>query len=487
MKIRYLLADELLKSSDEILELDVSRCTSNFREADDKSLLFLLPGINFNTYSIIDEYTKTKAVAIVTEDASKISDKFQNIIEVRNARKSFAHAMSEISQIDYKSMSFIGITGTNGKTSTATLIYNILCKAEIPCGFIGTGKIFFNEINYADKNYSMTSPDPDILYPILHDMQKRGCSVIVIEASSHALALDKLSPIPFKVGIFTGISHEHLEFHKTMENYFEAKEKLILKSEHAIINYDDEYGKKLYEKYKSKAIGIGMIWSCDSQAIDIESHGVSGTSYIYKSKTGQTKIELSIPGLYNIYNSMLAYEAAYKMNVCIDTIKSALKETKHIDGRFEVISSDVTVIIDYAHTPLALESLLKTVNTIKNTGQKTTLIFGCGGERDPSKRPLMAAVAEKFADKIIVTSDNPRSEDENKIYADIERGFENKDHGIIRDRRLAIEYAIKSADINEIIVIAGKGHEKYIKDKNGVHDFDEKSIVKSSLELRKKG
>lgn len=486
MKISHLIPVEEIKAESSLIYSDAAKCTSDYRKADADSLLFLLPGVNFDTYTLADEYVKSSPLAIVTEDKSKFPKNYTNLIEVRNARKCFSYAMSQISGIDYKSLSFIGVTGTNGKTSTATMIHKILCSAKIRCAFIGTGKIFFDGYDYAGETYSMTSPDPDVLYPILSDMQKRGCEAVVIETSSHALELDKLYPIPFKIGIFTGLSHEHLEFHKNMENYFKAKEKLICSAETAIINFDDPWGKKLYEKYKEKSIGVGIIWRCNTNASDIKSFGLKGTRYKYKRNDLSTTVTLSLPGIYNVYNSMLAIEAAYKMNVTVEDIKSALEGITHIDGRFETISTDITVIIDYAHTPLALESLLKSINSIKNTKQKTILIFGCGGERDRSKRPLMASVAEKYADKVIVTNDNPRNEDENAIISEITSGFKSDRYGVIPDRKSAIEYAIKNASPTDIVIIAGKGHEKYINDKKGIRYFNEKSIIENSLKLRNK-
>jgi len=486
MKIRYLIPEQELKCSSPLIDSEVERCSSDYRKADRKTLLFLLPGVNFDTYTLIDKYIKSSALAIVTEDKSRFPHNLANIIEVKNARKCFAFAMSQISSIEYSSMTFIGVTGTNGKTSTATMIHTILTEANIKCAFIGTGKIFFDGYDYAENDYSMTSPDPDVLYPILKDMQKRGCKAVVMEASSHALELDKLYPIPFKIGIFTGLSHEHLEFHKSMENYFHAKEKLIASSEIAIINFDDPWGKKMYEKYTKKSVGIASLWRSDSNAINVENFGLDGIRYTYQGKSTSTKIKLSLPGFYNIYNSMLAIESAYRMNVPIEKIKSALMGIKCIKGRFETITDSITVILDYAHTPLALESVLETANGIKKSGQKITLVFGCGGERDFLKRPLMAKTAEKYADRIIVTNDNPRSEDENKIISDILSGFELNKHGVIADRKEAIEYAVRNASDNDIVIIAGKGHEKYIKDKKGTHLFDEKIIVKNSLKLRNK-
>lgn len=487
MKIRYLIPQDQLKSDTELLDLNVEHCSANHRTSDEKTLLFLLPGVNFDTYGLKDEYIKSPHAVIVTENASKFQGSHAKIIEVKNARRSFAFASSRICEINYGTLSVIGVTGTNGKTTTATMIHRVLTDAGIKCGFIGTGKMFFESVDYAEKYYSMTSPDPDVLYPVLSDMQKRGCTAVVLEASSHALALDKLSPIPFKIGIFTGISHEHLEFHKTMENYFLAKSRLIENSELGIINHDDEWGKKLYENFKYKSLGVSVNGVGDAHAWDLKHRAEGGTEYLLKYKDIFTKSEICLPGIYNVYNSLYAFMASYHMNVSVRDIKASLRNISCIDGRFEVIKDDISVVIDYAHTPLALEALLKTVKEELKPKQNITLVFGCGGERDPSKRPLMASVAERFADNIIVSNDNPRTEDERAIISDIEKGFRAHRYAVILDRALAIRHAIKTASEGDVVVIAGKGHEKYIKDKNGFHEFDEKSIVLNSLKLRKKG
>ena len=487
MKIRYLIPQNQLKSDTELLDLSVERCSANYRTSDERTLLFLLPGVNFDTYELKDEYIKSPHAAIVTENASKFQKAHSDIIEVKNARLSFAFASSRICEINYDNLAVIGVTGTNGKTTSATMIHRILTDAGIKCGFIGTGKMFFENVDYAEKYYSMTSPDPNVLYPVLSDMQKRGCTTVVLEASSHALALDKLSPIPFKIGIFTGISHEHLEFHKTMENYFLAKSRLIENSELGIINQDDEWGKKLYEKFKHKSLGISVNEKADVYAKDVKHRREGGNEYLLKYKDILTKAEICFPGIYNVYNSLFAFVAAYHMNISVRDINASLKNISYIDGRFEVIKDSVTVVIDYAHKPLALESILKTVKEELKPRQNITLVFGCGGERDPSKRPLMASVAEKLADNIIVSNDNPRGENESNIISDIEKGFLTHKHAVILDRALAIRHAIKTASDGDVVVIAGKGHEKYIKDKNGFHEFDEKSIVLNSLKIRKKG
>ena len=316
-------------------------------------------------------------------------------------------------------------------------------------------------------------------------MQSDGCDAVIMEVSSHALELHKTDPIPFSIGIFTGLSHDHLEFHGSMEKYFLSKEKLIASSKEAIINFDDPWGKRLYEKYKHTSTGIGIVWRSDRNATDLDNRGLSGIGYVFKSANFLTRIDLNIPGMHNVYNSMLAFETAYKMNVPPKTAKEALRLSNLIEGRCECIRSDITVVIDYAHTPEALNSLLQTVKVDIPRDCKIWLVFGCGGDRDKTKRPLMAEVAEKYADKIIVTNDNPRNESEEIIIKELISGFKNTDYSVIYDRESAIRYAIAKASPSDIVVVAGKGHEKYVIDKDGYHPFDERSIIDSALKKRR--
>ena len=483
MLIKELLRNETACRG-EIMLKDVTHITSDFRAANKSSLLFLLPGVNFDTYELIPSFIKSSPMAIVTEDASRFPKTSVPLIEVRSSRRAYAYAHARINKIDFACMKFIGVTGTNGKTSTATLINRVLQHSGLKTGFIGTGKIMSVDTVLSNECYSMTCPDPDVLYPAIAKMQCDGCSAVVMEVSSHALELSKTDPIPFSIGIFTGLSHDHLEFHGSMENYFNSKEKLISAAKEAIINFDDPWGKKLYEKYREKSTGIGVVWRSDRTATEVESFGLSGIGYVFKSANFLTRINLPLPGFYNVYNSMLAFEAAYKMNIAPRIIKEALISADCIEGRFERINGDITVIIDYAHTPLALESLLKTTCHAKEKKQKIWLVFGCGGNRDKTKRPIMAEIAEKYADRIIVTNDNPRNEAEEYIISDIVSGFKNANYGVIYDRELAIRTAIKKSDDKDIVIIAGKGHERYIIDAEGYHPFDERSIVASALNDR---
>ena len=483
MKIDDFIPKEEVISGNTALE--VERCTSDYRQAKEDSLLFLLPGVSFDTYSIADKYASAKPRAIVSERTDCFVKTKVPVIRVKSARRAFAYANYKASGLQTSKMRFIGVTGTNGKTSTATMIRRVLEDNGERVAFFGTGKIEYEDECFSDKNYSMTTPDPDILYPMLRKMEDRGATVAVMEVSSHALFLEKLAPITFDVGVFTGLSHEHLDFHKNMENYLAAKEKLIANAKKGIINLDDKSGRYLYERYREKSVGIGVIYDADLRAIEINNKGFDGLSYILRAPNHTTKITLAIPGIYNVYNSLLCFAALREFNITPKSIKDSLASIKAIDGRFEIIKrGDLSVIIDYAHTPAALDSLLKNINTDKNIKQNIILVFGCGGDRDQEKRPKMAQIAKKYASKTIVTTDNSRSESPEKIINDIVSGFGGGGYGVILDRAEAIRYAICKADKNDIVVIAGKGHERYIQDANGFHDFDERKIIEQALNER---
>ena len=485
MRIKELIPNEEIIKGD--TNIKVETCVTEPKDACESAALFVIPSVSFDTYSIAEKFARAKARVLITEDSSKFAKCKIPLIEVRSARRAYAFAASTLAGIDYSALTFIGVTGTNGKTSTATILEHILTACGRKVAFIGTGKMRFGGKDYHKKHYSMTSPDPNILYPTLKEMQDNGADTVIMEVSSHALELHKTDPIHFKVGIFTGLSHEHLDFHGNMDNYYHAKERLIIDAECGIINLDDPKGRELYECYKEKCLGIGVIFDAEYRAYNIEPHGLNGIDYLVKSKGFVTKIKLKLPGAHNIYNSLLAFAAANKLGATPKSIKDSLSQISGIEGRLEVIEEcGITVIIDYAHTPLALENLLKTVNQGKNTRQKITLVFGCGGERDEEKRPIMARIAESMVTKVIVTCDNPRGEKPEKIIADIVSGFGGGGYGVILDRKTAITYAITHAEVSDIVIIAGKGHERYVCDKDGYRDFDEREIIREALLARKR-
>lgn len=404
-------------------------------------------------------------------------------IRVNNPRLSLANAFYRQEQFSDKMPKIIGVTGTNGKTTTATLISDILSKQGYKVGFIGTGKIEVLGIRISEDNYSMTTPDPSLLYPTIKKMQDFGCEYIVMEVSSHALALDKVAPLKFDYSVFTNLSEEHLDFHGNCENYYEAKKKLFKNSRCKVINIDDNFGLDLFTETGGKKISVGAVRKADIYATNVVNMGFDGLYYTYHGNDFSFRLTLNFPGIYNVYNSMLA--AA----VCIDIgckpceVKKAIKEIRGIEGRYEIIKDKVSVIIDYAHTAEAFEYILRELSYVVGPG-KLTVVFGCGGNRDKKKRPLMAKSAEKYAHRIIITSDNSRDEKTQDIISEIIKGFSKGNYEIKENRKDAIKSAILDAKDGDIVAVIGKGPEKYNIDNNGYHPFDEKEIIQAALKAR---
>ena len=430
-----------------------------------------------------DEVTQinTDCYAVVCDSNAKIKTE-RPIIKVENAREAFAKACSRYYKIDYEKLKIIGITGTNGKTTTATLIYKMLCYDGKRAGFVGTGLIEICGNRITDANYSMTTPDPETLYMALGRMQEEGCEYVVMEVSSHSLALDKVSPIKFEMGLFTNLSQDHLDFHNTTEEYFKAKSRLFLNCKKAIYNNDDKYARLAKEISPCPAIGVGIIEKDDVYATDIEINGIFGSTYFYRQEGLIFRVTTELPGCFNVYNTLMALSCVIELGMRPCIAKKALFEIKTIDGRMEKYITDLTVFIDYAHTPVAFENALISVNTGKIQRQNTICVFGCGGERDKEKRAMMAKSAAKHSQLIYITEDNSRSEDFYSIVSDIESGLpKGTDYRIIEKRECAIITAITEAHPGDRIAILGKGREEYIIDNNGKRTYSERDVVKKAL------
>ncbi len=406
------------------------------------------------------------------------------IIKVANARENLARAFYRYYDCPADGIQLIGITGTNGKSSSAMFIEKILIDSCYKVGFIGTGRIAISGEEISDKKYSMTTPDPEYLYKIMRRMRNEGCHVIVMEVSSHALALHKVAPLKFDYALFTNLSAEHTDFHKDLEDYFSAKKKLFSCCKTAVINIDDHYGRRLCEMHDGRKITAGILWRGDIYAHNIQSVGLSGISYFYQTEGFIFKAVLNTPGVFNVYNSMLAAAVCIDMGVKPCRVKASLKAIERIPGRYEVINGSVSVIIDYAHTEYAFNNIMKELSKIKGNSS-ITVVFGCGGERDRAKRPKMGEAASKYADRIIITTDNSRGEDPKEIIVDIIRGIDSRGYEVEENRESAIRKAILDASDGDFVAIIGKGAEKYNIDQNGYHDFDEKRIILSALEDRR--
>ncbi len=464
-------------------DFEVSAITHIAEKIDNGTLFFDLPHTDGRQRALAA--LKTEPIAVVCEATSEYLNLSLPIIVVDDARLAYAHACYAFYKFDRSKLRIVGVTGTCGKTTTATLIYKMARVSGLSVGFIGTGKIELNGKLLSDGLYSMTTPDPDLLYKTLRDMSLAGATLIVMEVSSHALYLSKVSPLIFDIGIFTGLSAEHLDFHKNMEDYFRAKELLVKKSTLGIISTLDSYGVRLYQKYKNRSLSVGSDNGCDAYSYDRVQDGLQKSCFAVSLGDYEGRVSTNLVGEFNEANILTALccikALGLEVNACVESLKDV-----YIDGRLNITKeAGITVIKDFAHTPEALEKLLKLANSTNVSGQKVIVVFGCGGERDSAKRPLMARCATVYSDFCVITSDNPRGESRGKILSDMLLGTEARSLAVILDRRSAIEYAIAEADDGDTVVIAGKGHEKYIIEKDGVRYFSEDEIISYALNKRK--
>ena len=488
MKLGEIIYENEYSCDKSVQNLDVLRISTSTDTIDSETVFVVIRSIKFDVTKIINYVLNQRPAAIICDRELEVDSDTIPILRTENTRTLLPYFYSRYYEVDFNKMRFIGITGTNGKTTTATMLSHILSYAERSVGFIGTGKILINGKQISEKQYSMTTPDPELLYRTIRKMQDSGCEFVVMEVSSHALYFEKVAPIPFNVSVFTNLSPEHMDFHKNIDDYYACKNKLFKQTDIGIFNMDDEYSAKAATDCKAKKRCIGIIQNADIVARDVAMHGLDGSEYIYRESHRLFKVKLRFGGAYNIYNSMMAIAASIELGIKPCIAKEAISRLASIDGRLEIIRDDITVIIDYAHTEAAMGNVLKFINSIKKPEQKLITVFGCGGERDHMKRPKMAEIAESFSDFVIVTTDNSRGESEADIIKDILCGFRSTERRkVITSREAAIEQAILSANAGDIIALIGKGHERYNIDKSGCHDFDEKEIINRALKKRKAG
>ena len=374
----------------------------------------------------------------------------------------------------------IGITGTNGKTTVSYLIESILHQSELGCGVIGT-------VNYriGERILPAQNTTPGLLdnQKLFHQLRHEGIEYCVMEVSSHALDQGRVDLIDYKTAVFTNLTSDHMDYHQTREKYFAAKSILFTRlspEATSVINIDDAYGMKLLSKTGSKIITYGIEQKAEVWADDIELN-LSGTQFKVNTPQGQMLIRTPLVGYYNVYNLLAAISVGISIGLNLDKIKRGVESLKNVPGRLEKIEcgQDFTILVDYAHTQDALENVLSTLR--QTSDARIILVFGCGGDRDRSKRPTMGAVASQMADISIVTSDNPRSEEPEAIIDEIIEGFENDNYKVIVNREEAIHYALSLAKKGDIVLVAGKGHENYQVFKDKTIQFDERQIIRQRI------
>ena len=397
-----------------------------------------------------------------------------------------SEAIAQIADLFYaspsKKLNVIGVTGTNGKTTVTHLIQKIYEANGEECALIGTlGHKFFSDDSYHDAKH--TTPQAPELQRVLYDVNEKCIKNVVMEVSSHALVQHRVDYCDFNGAVFTNLTQDHLDFHITMNNYFKAKSLLfenLVAGDFAVINADDDYAARFMEVISPTVnlITYGVKMPADVKAKDVLFNH-NGASFTCIVKGSEYKVNLRMNGMFSVYNVLAAIATAVALNLDIEKSIKTLESLGGVAGRFEIVENKPTVIVDYAHTPDGLENVLKAARDIKPANGKLICIFGCGGDRDATKRPKMGQIAEELADKVIVTSDNPRSEDPQQIITDILAGFKSVNDVIVEpDRELAIKEAHKLAKPDDVVLVAGKGHEDYQILANETIHFDDREEVR---------
>ena len=447
-----------------------------------KDYIFVaIEGMKVDGHNYIeDAIDRGATVLFVTKDIKAISGML--IVKVADTRV----ALSALSAAFYgnptEKMKLIGVTGTNGKTTTTYLIQSILKTMTTKTGLIGTlGVITNDQVIKTGK----TTPESLELQGLSQALVNAKTKVCLMEVSSHSLKLKRVHDCDFDIGVFTNLTHEHLDFHKTMEEYYQAKRALFLMThQFNIINIDDPFGDRLAKELVYRETPL-LTYGIESKA-DIMAKNIvlnpHGSQFTLVTPDGEITINTVLPGKYNVYNGIAAAAAAYAMGIELANIKAGLSSIVGVPGRFEQIPTqrDFNVIIDYAHTPDGLENLFETVS--KFVKGRIILVFGCVGERDHSKRKIMGEIAARYSDLCVLTTDNCRSEDPQVIINNIKEGFsEQTPYVEILDREVAIQYALANAQKDDTILITGKGHERQQIIGNQVNYFNEKAIIKDAL------
>ena len=468
---------------------EIKNIEHDSRKVREGSLFVCMEGVHVDGHKFINQAVEKGAVAILTTHKDIDLPTGTSALVVPEMLNALAVIVPYFYDYPSRKMRVIGVTGTNGKTTTTYMIRAILMQAGYKVGLIGTIQIMIGEESFPIHN---TTPNVIDLQHIFLEMCDKKVDYVVMEVSSHALAEHRVAGIEFDTAIFTNLTQDHLDYHKTMENYCKTKAKLfeILSrtgkkfGKTAVINIDDDASQEMLKHTLCGKITYGIEKNCDLRAVDVKI-SADGTKIKICGDFGEMDLNLHVTGIFNVYNILAATGATLAEKIPQDKIKTALENFRSVPGRFEKIFADIpfTIIVDYAHTPDGVKNVLQTAKQIAK--KKIITVFGCGGDRDNTKRPIMGRIAAELSDIVIVTSDNPRTEDPEKILREVEVGVEekidNKFHEKIIDRRQAIFRAVELAQPDDIILILGKGHENYqiLKDKT-IH-FDDKEVALEAI------
>jgi len=476
--ILYKVSIEAVKGT---TDLSIRKIEFDSRKVEEGDVFVAIRGTASDGHNYIDKALSQGATAIFCEE---FPDAFQSgvtYIQVADSSSALAYLAANYYGNPSHNLKLVGVTGTNGKTTVASLLYQLFTKAGYKSGLISTVKILVGETEYKATH---TTPDPLTINKYLAEMNNIGVEFCFMEVSSHGIHQKRTEGLLFAGGVFTNLSHDHLDYHPTFAEYRDVKKRFFDNLEpeaFALSNIDDKNGVVMLQNTVARKLTYALRTYADYKAQILESQ-LSGLLL----KINEQEVWTRLIGTFNAYNLLAIYATAVELGLEKMEVLRLLSELESVSGRFQyfISTSKITVIVDYAHTPDALENVLKTIHDIRTRNEQLITVVGCGGDRDRTKRPIMAQIAASMSDKLILTSDNPRTEDPDQIIAEMEKGVDaqhQKNTLSITDRRQAIKTACQLANTDDIILIAGKGHETY-QEINGVrHDFDDMQIAKELL------
>lgn len=461
------------------LEINEIKCDSRLVNPGD--MFVAVVGYKTDGHEYLQNVVNAGASVIAVEEGHVDIDNIPNeitVIVAQDTRKLLAICACNYYGNPSREFKLVGVTGTKGKTTTTYMIKSILERAGKKVGLIGT---IANMIGDKSIEASRTTPESIDLQKLFRQMADEKVDVVVMEVSSHSLALDRVYGCMFDIAVFTNLTQDHLDFHENFDNYLAAKAKLFTMAKEGFVNCDDMYAKKLMNLATCPITTYGIDNNPYVSARDIIITNSYSDFKLPFNKMMQ-RIRVSIPGRFTVYNALAAICVAVKLGADVDHVVEGLENIK-VPGRSEVVPNvrNFTVMVDYAHSPDSLENILRAVKSY--TKGKVICVFGCGGDRDKGKRPMMGEIAGKIAGYTVITSDNPRSEDPKEIIREIEEGIKKTkgQYTVIVDRKKAIEHAIRKAQKNDLVLVAGKGHETYQEIKGEKHHFDDKEVIAEAL------
>ena len=477
--ILYKVAIEVVKGS---TEMAINKIEFDSRKVGEHDMFVAIRGTVSDGHDYIEKAINLGAIAIVCDTMPEVIVTGITYIQVKDTNEALAFLASNYYGNPSQNLKLVGITGTNGKTTIASLLYQLFKKAGYKVGLLSTVKIMVDDIEYKATH---TTPDSLNINYYLAEMNTVGVEYCFMEVSSHGIHQKRTDGLQFAGGVFTNLSHDHLDYHPTFAEYRDVKKSFfdhLPKSAFALTNIDDKNGLVMLQNTFARKLTYALKSYADYKAQILENQ-LSGLLL----KINESEVWVRLIGTFNAYNLLAIYGTAVELGLDKLEVLRLLSELESVSGRFQfIVSNDkITAIVDYAHTPDALENVLNTINDIRTKNEQLITVVGCGGDRDKTKRPVMAHIASSMSNKVIITSDNPRTEDPIDIIADMEKGVEPQNQKrtlSIVDRKQAIKTACQLAGPNDIILIAGKGHETY-QEVNGIrHDFDDMKIVKELLE-----